>query len=289
VKVYVKVLRNSPFLICMDVAHSREDLIDPEYSWTGPDGSSLAGQKYAKLTAMGALMVVDFKESMSGAYTCTFSHRILETTTMQETEVVETYKFMVYAYREADHTYQVFARFTTQKCKLEANGHFFGELRTTLNNVISDLTCHIVESSYKCHRIQTPAQGLLHELFVNFQVSPYGAGWEEACPQTPHDCEDVTNARAQEAGVRIGRFFSEQAYAPKLKLQTSPATRLVENSFSLTRIDNCRPGFGRNNVTHKTCASCCVVCEPGTYSPNDDVTCQICARPGVKEYGARSC
>jgi len=43
VNVYVKVFTNSPFLVCMDLARSREELIDPQYLWTGPDGKDLEG------------------------------------------------------------------------------------------------------------------------------------------------------------------------------------------------------------------------------------------------------
>lgn len=32
-----------------------------------------------------------------------------------------------------------------------------------------------------------------------------------------------------------------------------------------------------------------VVCGPGTYSPNHEVTCQTCARPEASMYGAKSC
>uniref|UniRef100_A0A8B9MCM1 Zona pellucida binding protein 2 n=1 Tax=Accipiter nisus TaxID=211598 RepID=A0A8B9MCM1_9AVES len=289
VKVYVKVFTNSPFLVCMDLARSREEVIDPKYLWIGPDRKNLEGQMYVNLTKTGKLMVMGFKESMSGAYTCTLSHKIIETTTQEERVVFEAYKFMVYAYREADHAYQVFVRFTTRECELAANSQFFEELKKILNNIISDLTCHIIESSYKCHSIKRPKQGLLHELFVSFQVNPFAPGWEEVCHQVPYDCEDATNMRVQEARERIGEFFNEQTYALKHEFQTVPTIHYVDNSFSVTHIDSCRPGFGKNDITHKNCASCCVVCEPGTYSPNNEVTCQICTRPRVKKYGARSC
>lgn len=48
------------------------------------------------LTETGKLMVMDFRVSMSGAYLCTLSHKVIETTTREETEMVEAYKFMVY-------------------------------------------------------------------------------------------------------------------------------------------------------------------------------------------------
>lgn len=48
------------------------------------------------LTETGKLMVMGFRVSMSGAYLCTLSHKVIETTTQEETEMVEAYKFMVY-------------------------------------------------------------------------------------------------------------------------------------------------------------------------------------------------
>ncbi|XP_033926194.1 zona pellucida-binding protein 2 [Melopsittacus undulatus] len=289
VNIYVKVFTNSPFLLCMDLARAQEELIDPNYLWIGPDGRRLEGQLHVNLLEPGKLMLLGFKESMSGAYTCALSHQVLETTTQKEREVSETYRFMVYAYREADHTYQVLTRFTTSKCELRANSLFFGELLRVLTNIISDLTCHITKSSYKCHSIRTPKQGLLHELFVRFQVNPFGQGWEEVCKQVPYDCEDVTNMRVQEARDRIEEFFQKQTGVLRHEFQTVPTIHYVENSFSVTPIDSCRPGFGKNNAKHRGCAGCCVVCEPGTYSPDNRVTCQVCLHPRVRMYGARLC
>ncbi|XP_038024772.2 zona pellucida-binding protein 2 [Anas platyrhynchos] len=289
VNVYVKVFTNSPLLVCMDLSLSQEEIIDPKYLWIGPDGKNLEGQTYANLTETGKLMLMGFKESMSGAYTCTLSHRIIETMTQEEVDVFETYKFMLYAYREADHAYQISVRFTTKGCELAANAQFFEELKKILDNLISDLTCHIIESSYKCHSIKIPNQGLLHELFVTFQVNPFAPGWEEVCQQVPYDCEDATNMKVQEARNRIGEFFSRQTYALKHEFQTAPTIHYVDNSFSVTHVDSCRPGFGKNDITHQNCAGCCVVCEPGTYSPNNEVICHVCTRPHIKKYGAKFC
>uniref|UniRef100_A0A8C3JK00 Zona pellucida binding protein 2 n=1 Tax=Calidris pygmaea TaxID=425635 RepID=A0A8C3JK00_9CHAR len=209
VTVYVKVFTNSPFLVCMDLARSHEELIDPKYLWVGPDGKSLKGQKYVNLTETGKLMVMGFKESMSGAYTCTLSHKIIETTTQEEREMSEAYHFMVY-------------------------------------------------------------------------VSPFAPGWKEVCHQVPYDCEDATNMRVREARDRIGEFFHKQTYALKRQFRIIPTIHYVDSSFSVIRIDSCQPGFGKNDITHKNCASCCVVCSPGTYSPNNEVTCQTCTKPQVK-------
>ncbi|GAB0199055.1 zona pellucida-binding protein 2 [Grus japonensis] len=184
VNVYVKVFTNSPFLVCMDLARSQEEVIDPKYLWIGPDGKNLEGRMYVNLTETGKLMVMGFKEFMSGAYTCTLSHKIIETTTQEEREMFEAYKFMVY-------------------------------------------------------------------------VNPFAPGWEEVCHQVPYDCEDATNMKVQEARDRIGEFFNKQTYALKHEFETVPVIHYVDNSFSVTHIDSCRPGFGKNDITHKNCASCC--------------------------------
>ncbi|NXX96982.1 ZPBP2 protein, partial [Centropus bengalensis] len=289
VYVYVKVFTNSPFLVCMDLARSEEELIDPTYFWLGPSGKKLEGQRNVNITQTGDLMLMGFKESMSGAYTCIVSHRILDTTTQEEREAFKTYTFLVYAYREADHTYKAFVRFITKSCELRANYWFFKKLKKALRNIITDLKCQILEPSYKCHSVNIPKRGLQHELFVTFQVNPFAPGWEEVCRQVTYDCEEMTNMRVQKARGQIKEFFDKQTSTLKHKFQTLPAIHYVDNSFSMTRIDTCQPGFGKNDTNHKDCAGCCVVCDPGTYSPNNDVTCQTCTRPRVKEYGARSC
>ncbi|XP_068068340.1 zona pellucida-binding protein 2 isoform X6 [Anomalospiza imberbis] len=274
VNVYVKVFTNSPFLVCMDLALSQERIIDPNYLWTGPDGRDLQ------------------------------------------------------AYREADHAYQVSVRFSTTGCRLRSNGLFIEVLKKILNSTISHLTCHITESSSKCHSIRTPKNGLQYELFVNFLVNPFAPGWEEVCHEVLYDCEAVKNRRVRQvlcqsphvfsaslartsalasadmtgsnpslprfcginiAAERIGKFFHQLRHVLKHKFQAVPTIQYVDNSFSMTPIDSCQPGFGKNHHTHQNCASCCVVCGPGAYSPNNEVTCRTCARTRARMYGAKSC
>uniref|UniRef100_A0A803YBC2 Zona-pellucida-binding protein 1/2 C-terminal domain-containing protein n=1 Tax=Meleagris gallopavo TaxID=9103 RepID=A0A803YBC2_MELGA len=88
---------------------------------------------------------------------------------------------------------------------------------------------------------------------------------------------------------RIGEFFRKQTYALKHQFQTVPTIHYVEGSFSVTPIDSCHPGFGRNDITHRSCAGCCVVCSPGTYSPDSAGSCRLCARHRAAGYGAKSC
>ncbi|NXC49872.1 ZPBP2 protein, partial [Penelope pileata] len=292
--VYVKIFQNSPFLICMDFGLAQEVVIDPVYSWTGPDGTSLEGQTYANLNETGKLMLTGFKEFMSGAYTCTLSHKIIETTTQEEADASETYIFMVYgcflqAYREADHAYQISVRFTAKECELAANAQFIEELRKILDSIIWDLTCRIAELSYRCHSIRIPNHGLPSELFVTFQVDPFAPGWEELCRQVPYDCEEATNRRVQQARDLMAEFFRKQTYALQHVFQAVPTIHYVDSSFSATPVDSCQPGFGKSSALHEDCAGCCVVCSPGTFSPNNDVSCQPCTRAKITEYGAKSC
>lgn len=118
-------------------------------------------------------------------------------------------------------------------------------------------------------------------------VNPFAPGWESMCNNFT-DCEDITNHNILKARDRIEEFFRSQAYILHHRSNlTIPAMHFVDHSFQVTRIDNCRPGFGKNEGLHSNCASCCVVCSPGTFSPDVDVTCQICASAHV--YGAKAC
>uniref|UniRef100_A0A670JT20 Zona pellucida binding protein 2 n=1 Tax=Podarcis muralis TaxID=64176 RepID=A0A670JT20_PODMU len=95
VNVYVKVHRDSPFLVCMDLSLSQSEVIDPNYLWIGPDGLNLR-RDYVNLTATGKLMVRGFTEHLSGSYTCTLSYRVLQPDMKGEREIFKTYRFMVY-------------------------------------------------------------------------------------------------------------------------------------------------------------------------------------------------
>ncbi|XP_048782788.1 zona pellucida-binding protein 2 isoform X4 [Lagopus muta] len=287
--VYVKVFTNSPTLVCMDLTLSQDEVIDPRYSWTGPDGRNLEGQGYVNLTSSGELVLLGFQESMSGAYKCALSHRIIETSAQKEVAVTNTYRFMVYAYREANHVYQVSVRFTSKGCELAANARFVEELKKILEDLISELLSRVEQLSHRCHSLEVPHRGSPSELFITFQVNPFAPGWEDLCSRLPQDCEGTANHRAQQAKERIGEFFRKQTYALKHQFQTIPAIHYVEGSFSVTPIDSCRPGFGRNTVTHRSCAGCCVVCSPGTYSPDSAGSCRLCVRQRAARYGAKSC
>lgn len=73
------------------------------------------------------------------------------------------------AYREPDYSYQMAVRYTTKSCAGSYNDLFFRVLKKVLDNLISDLSCHIIEASYKCHFVKRPKHGLVYELFIAFQ------------------------------------------------------------------------------------------------------------------------
>ncbi|XP_033025679.1 zona pellucida-binding protein 2 [Lacerta agilis] len=289
VNVYVKVHKDSPFLVCMDLSLSQSEVIDPSYLWIGPDGLNLRRKSYVNLTATGKLMVRGFTEHMSGSYTCTLSYRVLQPDMKGEREIFKTYRFMVYAYREPDYTYRMSVHFTTKECHLTTNQQFFQELNKILNNLISHLTCHIIETSYRCFSVKRPKHGLEDELFIVFQVSPFAPGWELICHKMGSDCEDVTNNRVQKAQSLVEEFFRRQQYIMKNEFQNAPAIHYVDHSLQVTRLDSCRPGFGKNGISHSDCANCCVACDPGSYSPNNAVVCQPCTNIRIKNYGATTC
>lgn len=60
-------------------------------------------------------------------------------------------------------------RFTTKSCVEKYNELLFTLLKKILNNLISDLSCHIKQPSYKCHSVKIPKRGLIPELFIAFQ------------------------------------------------------------------------------------------------------------------------
>ncbi|KAL4687650.1 hypothetical protein H8959_019778 [Pygathrix nigripes] len=169
-KIYVKLHQNSPVLICMDFKLSKKEIVDPTYLWIGPNEKTLTGNNRINITKTGQLMVKDFLEPLSGLYTCTLSYKIVKAETQEEKTVKKRYDFMVFAYREPDYSYQMAVRFTTKSCIGRYNDAFFRMLKKILDNLISDLSCHVIEPSYKCHSVEIPEHGLIHELFIAFQA-----------------------------------------------------------------------------------------------------------------------
>ncbi|XP_027630534.1 zona pellucida-binding protein 2 isoform X4 [Tupaia chinensis] len=203
VKIYVKIHQNSPFLFCMDFQRANKEIVDPTYLWIGPNEKTLTRSDRINITKTGKLMVKDFLEALSGLYTCTLSYKTVKAETQEETVVKKRYDFMIFAYREPDYTYQMAVRFTTKSCIGRYNDLLFRVLKNILDNLISDLSCHVIEPSYKCHFVKIPSDGLIPELFIAFQVNPFAPGWKSACTQSI-DCEDITNHNILQWFVILG-------------------------------------------------------------------------------------
>ncbi|XP_044900201.1 zona pellucida-binding protein 2 isoform X3 [Felis catus] len=233
VKLYVKLHHHSPVLVCMDFRRAKKETVDPTYIWIGPNEKPLTGNNQINITKTGKLMVKDFLEALSGLYTCTLSYKTVKAETQEETTVKQRYDFMIFAYREPDYSYQMAVRFTTKSCEGRYNDLLFRVLKKILDNLISDLSCHVIEPSYKCHFVKIPKHGLIHELFIAFQVNPFAPGWKGACNDSA-DCEDITNHNILQARDRIEEFFRSQAYIYYHDFnKTIPAMHFVDHSFQV--------------------------------------------------------
>ncbi|XP_038942435.1 zona pellucida-binding protein 2 isoform X3 [Rattus norvegicus] len=192
VKIYVKLHQTSPVLVCMDIDRASKETVDPIYLWIGPNENTLTGSSQINITNIGELVLKDFMESLSGHYSCTLSYKIVKAETQEETSLKKKYDFLVFAYREPDYSYRMAVRFTTKSCVGRYNDLLFRLLKKILDNLISDLLCHVIEPSYKCHSVKIPERDFVYELFVAFQVNPFAPGWKSMC-NSSMDCEDVTN------------------------------------------------------------------------------------------------
>ncbi|XP_030077740.1 zona pellucida-binding protein 2 isoform X2 [Microcaecilia unicolor] len=288
VNVYVKVYWNSPFLACMDESLSRAEIIDPLFLWIGPDGRNLKGQSYVNVTETGKLKLITFRKSMSGSYGCTLTYKRMKDNLQEEKEAFKSYKFMLFAYRDPDYTFQVSARFSTQACNIVENDQYLEELKKIMEDLIFSLTCELTDEFLKCHVIKVPKHGLQSVLFISFKVNPFAPGWETVCRNLTGDCGDETNSRALKARDRIEEFFLKQTYAHK-EFSFVPPIRYLDKSLQILREDKCRPGFGKDEFNHAECPDCCVVCGHGTYNSNNNVRCRVCSSIEINYYGATAC
>ncbi|XP_052052370.1 zona pellucida-binding protein 2 isoform X3 [Apodemus sylvaticus] len=203
VKIYVKLHQTSPVLICMDVDRANKETVDPTYLWTGPNENTLKENSQINITNTGELVLKNFTESLSGQYSCNLSYKTIKAETQEETTINKKYDFLVFAYREPDYSYHMAVRFTTNSCVGRSNDLLFRVLKKILDNLISDLLCHVIEPSYKCHFVKIPEKDFVYELFIAFQVNPFAPGWKSMCNHSA-DCEDTTNHNILQWSVVLG-------------------------------------------------------------------------------------
>ncbi|GCB67434.1 hypothetical protein scyTo_0012142, partial [Scyliorhinus torazame] len=192
-------------------------------------------------------------------------------------------------FREPDYSFKFSTRYHTHECHDPSNNRFFRKFKSVEKELIADLTCRITDVEMKCHVVKLPHKGLITELFITFKVDPFGYGWEEVCSKFIQDCEDETNRRVEKARNRIEAFFKKQSVALEEMKDNTPTFYYIANSLNTVRLDHCRPGFGKNKLSHLDCSECCVVCDHGMYSPNNDVFCKPCTSVKINYYGATAC
>ncbi|XP_073537207.1 zona pellucida-binding protein 2 isoform X2 [Phyllobates terribilis] len=258
VMIYVKMLKDSPFLACMDLDTAEKETIDPVFMWIGPNGMSLIRHSNMNLTQTGKLMLKTFDTSMSGSYSCTLSYKSVNSDITKEKETFMSYEFVVLAYHDPDYVYQIDLRYMAKPCNDLINDRFVLTLLEIVKEVITGLNCDLKNMFHKCHFIKSPKHSLRNELFISFKVSPFTSGWDKQCSRNPHDCQQETNLRLEKARNLIVEFFKIQIRVLEEEFVNTPEIYYMEHSLDIIRVDSCRPGFGKNKVTHHDCLGCCV-------------------------------
>ncbi|XP_066441916.1 zona pellucida-binding protein 2 isoform X2 [Eleutherodactylus coqui] len=289
VNVYVKMLTDSPFLVCMDIDMAYEETIDPKFLWIGPDGNVLEGHSNVNITETGKLMLKSFDKSMSGSYSCTLFYKRIKDDVSQEKELYKGYKFAVLAYLDPDYTFQINVRYMAKPCNEKANERFVVTFLKTINQVIASLNCHLEDTYHKCHVIKAPKHSMQNQLFVAFKVDPFFGRWNKECSSKPYGCQKETSTRLEMAKKFIVEFFRMQTRVLQEEFVNVPEINYVEHSLDIIHVDSCRPGFGKNEVTHHDCPGCCVVCDPGTYSSFNNIHCEVCKDIKITDHGATEC
>ncbi|XP_075701796.1 zona pellucida-binding protein 2 isoform X2 [Rhinoderma darwinii] len=268
---------------------ANEVTVDPFFLWVGPDGRNLKGHSNVNLTETGKLMLKAFEKSMSGSYSCTLSYKRIKNDVTQEREKYKSYEFAVFAYLHPDYMYQINVRYMAKPCSELANGRFVLTLLRIIREVISDLNCHLKNTYHKCHVIKAPKHSLQNELFIAFKVNPFSRVWDKECSSKAYGCQKETTIHMEKAKNLIVEFFRMQSRVLEEEFVNIPEINYIEHSLDIIRVDSCRPGFGKNEVTHSDCPGCCVVCSPGTYSTGNSIQCEICKDIKITYYGATEC
>ncbi|XP_044154986.1 zona pellucida-binding protein 2 isoform X2 [Bufo gargarizans] len=96
-------------------------------------------------------------------------------------------------------------------------------------------------------------------ILLNLQmVYPFSVGWDKDCSRNSHVCQKETSTRLEKAKTLIVEFFRMQSRVLEEEFLNIPEINYIEHSLDIIRVDSCRPGFGKNQVTHHDCPGCCV-------------------------------
>ncbi|CAM9259507.1 unnamed protein product, partial [Bubo scandiacus] len=68
-------------------------------------------------------------------------------------------------------------------------------------------------------------------------------------------------------------FFKQQVELSRESSEPLPQRYYIEGTLQMVRVDHCFPGYGMNAQVHPDCPECCVVCNPGSYNPSNEIHC----------------
>uniref|UniRef100_A0A6I8N020 Tyrosine-protein kinase ephrin type A/B receptor-like domain-containing protein n=1 Tax=Ornithorhynchus anatinus TaxID=9258 RepID=A0A6I8N020_ORNAN len=175
--------------------------------------------------------------------------------------------------------------FETDTCENNVIASFEKRLLKNLEALVHDLHCEIREWNSQCHSASDAMSLLTHRLTFMFVVFPFALAYEDFCENS--DCSNSTNY-IKKAYATIEKSLEDRA----LDSVGGPKISYVLGSLTGTKVDHCKPGFGKNTQANvsRVCPGCCVACPPGSYSARLETTCTLCAAGSYnKNYGQTSC
>ncbi|XP_038626223.1 uncharacterized protein LOC119948806 [Tachyglossus aculeatus] len=277
----VLVLIHSKELIlkCLTEKLKGQRMLDPKYQWTGPVGLITPESQRFIVTDEGNLEFFNIRGSDSGNYICTIAY------THGDVHITTEIHFLVYVYHTPEKSINLSAEFETDTCENNVIASFEKRLLKNLEALVRDLHCEIREWNSQCHSASDAMSLLTHKLTFMFVVFPFSLAYEDFCETS--DCSNSANY-VKKAYARIEKSLEDRA----LDSVGGPKISYVLGSLTGTRVDHCKPGFGKNTKANvsRVCPGCCVACPPGSYSARLETTCTPCAVGSYnKNYGRTSC
>ncbi|XP_039766597.1 zona pellucida-binding protein 2-like [Ornithorhynchus anatinus] len=277
----VLVLIHSKELIlkCLTEKLMGQRMVDPKYRWTGPIGLITQESQRFILTDEGNLEFFNIHGSDSGNYICTIAYA------RGDRHITTEIHFLVYVYHTPGKSINLSTEFETDTCENNVIASFEKRLLKNLEALVHDLHCEIREWNSQCHSASDAMSLLTHRLTFMFVVFPFALAYEDFCENS--DCSNSTNY-IKKAYATIEKSLEDRA----LDSVGGPKISYVLGSLTGTKVDHCKPGFGKNTQANvsRVCPGCCVACPPGSYSARLETTCTLCAAGSYnKNYGQTSC
>ncbi|XP_078093232.1 zona pellucida-binding protein 1-like [Mustelus asterias] len=281
VKVYIRHHGTSPRILCTTPELRNMELMDPTFTWKGPQGVKLSEKPGITITQTGTLIIENFNKDSSGVYLCSIFFYNPGTKSLQSLNL----KYFLYAYRDPNYTYEFQAQYHAADCHNSYNSLFLKRLHTALNQLVSDLAYTISLHKSECHTLKVPLAGIQYELFLTLKVHLDVEALDAICENNLEECNH--NLRLEKVRHRVEAFFSKQAETYHQIIGLLPVIYYIDGTLQVIRVDRCKPGYGKDRKKHPQCMECCVVCSPGTYNGGHHVSCLLCS--DAIHYGETDC